>query len=192
MKSRVHPKYKTKYRVTNWVDYDQALVKRGEITLWISPRAIQAWTARPSCRRGAPRKYTDLAIETALTLRLLFRLPLRQAEAFLRSLFHLMDLSLQAPDHTALSRRSKSLNANLVPIVSMKPVHLIIDSTGLSIVGEGEWAAAKHGGRGKRGWRQAEIQSAGQHDSKGRQNWPQEVEEGVGLPSTGCGRERLL
>lgn len=157
MKSRVHPKYKTKYRVTNWAEYDRALVERGDITLWVTPGAIRAWTARRSGRRGAPRKYSDLAIETALTLRLIFRLPLRQAEGFLQSMLDLMDLSLEAPDHTTLSRRSKSLNAKLVPIVSMKPVHLIIDSTGLSIVGEGEWAAAKHGGRGKRGWRKLHL-----------------------------------
>ena len=135
MNSRVHPKYKTKYRVTHWAEYDQALVERGDITLWISPGAIQAWTARPSGRRGAPQKYTDLAIETALTLRLVFRLPLRQAEGFLRSLLDLMDLSLEAPDHTTLSRRSQSLSAKLMPIVSKKPIHLIIDSTGLSMVG---------------------------------------------------------
>ena len=59
MNSRVHPKYKTKYRVTNWTEYDQALVKRGDITLWISPSAILAWTAKASGRRGAPRRYTD-------------------------------------------------------------------------------------------------------------------------------------
>ena len=157
MKSRVHPKYKTKYRVTNWAEHDQALVKRGEITLWISPRAIQAWAARPSGRRGAPRKYTNLAIETALTLRQVFRLRLRQAEGFLRSLFDLIGLSLDVPDHTTLSRRSKGLNVKLEAIQSKKPLHLIIDSTGLSIVGEGEWAAAKHGGRGKRGWRKLHL-----------------------------------
>ena len=155
MNSRVHPKYKTKYRVTNWAEYDRALVERGDITLWISPEAIRAWTAKPSGRRGAPQKYTDLAIETALPLRQVFRLPLRQAEGFLRSLLDLMDLSLEAPDHTTLSRRSKGLNVKLVALQSKKPIHLIIDSTGLSIVGEGEWAAAKHGGRGKEGLAQA-------------------------------------
>ncbi|MFT5199462.1 MAG: hypothetical protein ACI87O_002131 [Planctomycetota bacterium] len=64
-----------------------------------------------------------------------------------------MDLSHEAPDHTTLSRRSQSLNAKLVANRSKGPLHLIIDSTGLSMVGEGEWAVAKHGGRGKRGWR---------------------------------------
>jgi len=86
MNSRVHPKYKTRYRVTNWAGYDQALVQRGDITLWITPAAIRVWKPRASRRRGAARMYSDLAIESALTLRLLFRLPLRQAEGFLRSL----------------------------------------------------------------------------------------------------------
>ncbi len=80
MKSRVHPKYKTKYRITNWSQYDKALVKRGDITLWISEDAIGEWIPNPSGRRGAPRKYSDLAIETTLTLRLVYGLPLRQAE----------------------------------------------------------------------------------------------------------------
>ncbi|MFT7486608.1 MAG: hypothetical protein ACI9F9_002463 [Candidatus Paceibacteria bacterium] len=157
MNSRVHPKYKTRYRVTNWAEYDQALVNRGDLTLWLTPEAINGWKARPSGRRGAPQKYSDLAIETALTLRPLFQLPLRQAEGFLRSLLELMDVTLEVPDHTTLSRRSQTLRPKLAPIVSNKPIHLIIDSTGLSIVGEGEWAAAKHGGRGKRGWRKLHL-----------------------------------
>ncbi len=157
MNSRVHPKYKTLYRVTNWADYDRALVQRGDITMWISPEAIKAWTAKPSGRRGAPQKYSDFAIETALTLRLVFRLPLRQAEGFLRSLLNLMDLTLEAPDHTTLSRQSQGVDVDLELVGSKKPIHLILDSTGLSIVGEGEWAAVKHGKRGKRGWRKLHI-----------------------------------
>ncbi|MFT5152979.1 MAG: hypothetical protein ACI841_002978, partial [Planctomycetota bacterium] len=74
MNSRVQPTYKTRYRVTNWAEYDKSLVQRGEITLWITPKVIKAWKAKPVARRGAPRKYSDLAIETALTLRLVFRL----------------------------------------------------------------------------------------------------------------------
>ena len=72
-------------------------------------------------------------------------------------LLELMDLSLEAPDHTTLSRRSKDMRVALGPTVSKKPMHLIIDSTGLSIVGEGEWAAAKHGERGRRGWRKLHL-----------------------------------
>jgi hypothetical protein len=86
-----HPKYKTTYRVKNWREYDQALRDRGDITLWISHEAIDAWTPPQTGKRGAQPVYSDLAIETALTLRLLFRLPLRQTEGFLGSLLRLMD-----------------------------------------------------------------------------------------------------
>ena len=88
-----------------------------------------------------------------MTLRLVFRLPLRQAEGFLRSVLSLMGVDLAAPDHTTLSRRSQSLAVEFRRIPSRGPIHLIVDSTGLSIVGEGEWAAVKHGGRGHRGWK---------------------------------------
>jgi hypothetical protein len=157
MKSRVHPKYKTKYRVSNWTDYDRALVQRGDITLWISEDAIESWKPAPTGRRGAQRKFSDHAIETALILRLVFKLPLRQAEGFLRSVLSLMGVALEAPDHTTLSRRSQSLNVDLHRVAGDNRIHLIVDSTGLSIVGEGEWAAAKYGGRGRRGWKKLHL-----------------------------------
>ena len=153
MKSRGHPKYKTKYRVRNWVSYERALICRGNITIWLSRAAIAAWKPEGTRTRGAPPKYSDLAIETALTLRLLFHLPLRQAEGFLTSLFHLMGLNLRSPDHTTLSRRGQHLNLTLRRVPRRIALHLFIDSTGLSMVGEGEWAAAKHGRRGRRGWK---------------------------------------
>jgi len=157
MRSKINPKYKTKYRVSNWAEYDRALVKRGDITLWISDDAITSWKPAPTRRRGAQRKFSDHAIETALTLRLVFSLPLRQAEGFLRSVLSLMALDLRSPDHTTLSRRSQHLNTQLARVPTKEPIHLIIDSTGLSIVGEGEWAAAKYGGRGRRGWKKLHL-----------------------------------
>ena len=157
MKSRVHPKYKTKYRVSNWAEYDRALVQRGDITLWISKDAIASWKPAPTGRRGVQRKFSDHAIETALTLRFVFRLPLRQAEGFLRSVLSLMGLDLDAPDHTTLSRRGQHLDIKLRRAPTSGAIHLIVDSTGLSIVGEGEWAAAKHGGKGKRGWKKLHL-----------------------------------
>jgi IS5 family transposase len=157
MRSRVHPKYKTKYRVSNWAEYDRALVQRGDITLWISTDATDAWKPAPSGRRGGQRKFSDHTIETALMLRLVFKLPLRQAEGFLRSLLSLMGVDLEAPDHTTLSRRSQHLDVDFHLVPANEPIHLIVDSTGLSIIGEGEWAAAKHGGKGKRGWRKLHL-----------------------------------
>jgi len=157
MNSRVHPKYKTKYRVANWAEYDRALVQRGDITLWLSADAIDAWKPTPSGRRGGQRKFSDLAIETALTLRLVFHLPLRQTEGFVRSLLPLLDVDLEVPDHTTLSRRSQQLDVHLQRVQVKEPIHLIVDSTGLSIVGEGEWAAVKHGGKGKCGWKKLHL-----------------------------------
>ena len=157
MQSKVHPTYKTKYRVANWAAYNKALVRRGDVTVWLSSDAIAAWTPGRSGRRGGQRRYSDLAIETALTLRLLYHLPLRQAEGFLHALFGMMRLDLSAPDYTTLSRRSQHLQRRLRPIPTGDGLHLVLDSTGLSIVGEGEWAAAKHGGRGRRGWRKLHL-----------------------------------
>ena len=116
MKSKVHPTYKTKYRVANWAAYNQALVRRGDVTVWLSSEAIAAWTPRRSGRRGGQRRYSDLAIETALTLRLIYHLPLRQAEGFLHALFGMMRLNLSAPDYTTLSRRSQHLRRRLRPV----------------------------------------------------------------------------
>ena len=122
-----------------WSAYEQALVQRGDVTLWLSADATDAWRPAPSGRPGAPKTFSDCAIETALTLRLVFRLPLRQAEGFLRSVLSLLGVDLAAPDHTTLSRRSQSLAVEFRRIPSRGPLHLIVDSTGRSIVGEGEW-----------------------------------------------------
>ena len=157
MKSKVHPKYKTKYRVANWSSYDRALVRRGDVTLWLTPEAIAAWEPGRVGTRGGQRRYSDLAIETALTLRLIFHLPLRQAEGFLNSLLEMMGIELAAPDHTTLSRRGRHLTLTLRRVGAGRGNHMIVDSTGLSIVGAGEWAAAKHGRRGKRGWKKLHL-----------------------------------
>ncbi len=157
MKSRVHPKYKTKYHVATWPEYERSLVQRGDVTLWLSADAIDAWTPRPSGRRGGQRKFSDHAIETVLTLRLIFGLPLRQAEGFLRSVLSVMRVKLDTPDHTTLSRRSQHLAVEFHRAPANEPIHLIVDSSGLSVVGEGEWAATKHGGRGTRGWKKLHL-----------------------------------
>ena len=92
-----------------------------------------------------------------MTLRLLYHLPLRQAEGFLHALFGIMRLDLSVPDYTTLSRRSQHLKRRLRPVPPGKGLHLVLDSTGMSIVGAGEWAAAKHGGCGRRGWRKLHL-----------------------------------
>ena len=153
----MHPKYKTKYRVRNWAEYEKGLVDRGDLTLWLSPEAMKTWNCTPSGRPGGQRKYSDLAIETALMVRLLLHLPLRQVEGFLRSIFRILNLDLLAPDHTTLSRRAKRLQVAIAKPPTQGPIHLAIDSTGLSVVGEGEWAARKHGKRGIQGWKKLHL-----------------------------------
>ena len=106
MTSRVHPKYKTKYHVGNGPEYARALVQRGDVTVWLSADATDAWKPSPAGRPGGQRRFSDLAIEPALTLRLVFRLPWRQTEGFLRSVLAFLGSDLDAPDHTTLSRRS--------------------------------------------------------------------------------------
>ena len=151
MKSRVHPTFRTKYRVANWA------FGRGDVTLRVSSDAIATWEPARAGIGGGQWKYSDVAIETALTLRLLFHLPLRQAEGFLHSLFGIMGIDPSAPDHTTLSRRGQNLDLTLDRVPTGNGVHLIVDSTGLSIVGEGEWARAKHGVRGTRGWKKLDL-----------------------------------
>ena len=153
MKSRVHPKYTTKYHVGHWSAYDRALVQRGEITVWLAPAAIATWEAVGGGTRGGQRQYADLAIETALTRQLIFHLPLRQTEGVLTSIFRMLGLDLSAPDHTTRSRRGQHLDLSLRRAPAGAGLHLMVDSTGPSVVGEGEWAAATHGGRGRRGWK---------------------------------------
>ncbi len=111
--TRVNRKYKTKYRVTNWREYERGLRSRGDITLWLSDEAREAWTPPPNNgRHGGQPRYSNLSIVTALTLRMVFHLPLRQTEGFLDSLLRLMELDLKAPDHTTLSRRSQDVDVD--------------------------------------------------------------------------------
>ena len=145
------------YRVGNWAEYDRALVRRGDVTLWLTPDAIATWAAAGVGRRSGHLQYADLAIETALTLRLIFHVPLRQTEGVLTSIVGRLGVDLTAPDHTTRSRRGQHLARALRPARPGTRLHLIVDSTGLSIVGEGEWAAATHGGRGRRGWRKRHL-----------------------------------
>ena len=153
-----HPKYKTSYRVKNWREYDQSLRNRGDITLWISQDAIDAWTPPQTGTRGAQPVYSDLAIETALTLRLLFHLALRQPEGFLDSVLRLMGVDLPCPDHTTLSRRNATVTIRRqIDQVPEGVLSLIVDSSGLQVCGQGEWHSQKHGEKQHKRWKKLHI-----------------------------------
>ena len=87
------PKYR--YQVTNWAEYDRALVSRGDLTIWFDAATIkQGWTPPPPVGRGKPGLYSALAIQTCLTLKALFRLPYRATEGLMKSLMRLNGLDL--------------------------------------------------------------------------------------------------
>src|SRR5918911_5458968 len=146
---------KQRHRITNWAAYDAALRQRGSLTVWFTEAAIAAWRAEPRTTPGGQPSYSALAITTALTLRAVFRLALRQTEGLIGSIVHLLGLELAVPDHSTLSRRAETLPLPRLPSGSA-PVHLLVDSTGSKLCGPGEWLAEKHG-KTRRAWRKLHL-----------------------------------
>jgi hypothetical protein len=106
---RRHHIPKQRHKVTNWAEYDAGLRARGSLTVWFTAEAIEGWRAEARIGRGGQAKYSDLAIATALTLRAVFRLALRQTEGLIGSILQLLGLDLAVPDHSTLSRRAETL-----------------------------------------------------------------------------------
>jgi len=155
--ARRHHIPRQRYRVTNWAEYDAALRQRGSLTIWFTEDAIAAWNAEPRTTRGGQSRYSVLAIKTALTLRAVFRLALRQTEGLIGSILRLLGIDLAIPDHSTLSRRAETLEVRIPCRSSRGPVHLLVDSTGLQLCGAGEWLVEKHGTRRRRSWRKLHI-----------------------------------
>ena len=125
---------KSPYQTRNWSEYEAALRRRGDLTVWLSDDAINSWRTLPDGKPGGQRTYANIAIEAALTIRMVFHLPLRQTEGFLRSLGNMLEVEVPIPDHTTLSRRLKTLGElSFRAVASRRPIHLLIDSTGLRI-----------------------------------------------------------
>src|ERR671927_944078 len=153
---RRHRIPRQRQRVTNWAEYDAGLRARGSLTVWFTPEAIEGWRAAPRTTRGGQPSYSDLAITTALTLRAVFRLPLRQTEGLIGSILQLLGLDLAVPDHSTLSRRAETLEVAR-PRCGREPVHLLVDSTGLKLCGPGEWLEERHGTKRRRSWRKLHL-----------------------------------
>ncbi len=146
-----------RHRVTNWREHDASLRNRGSLTIWFTPEAIAGWKAQPRTTPGGQRHYSDLAIETALTLRGVFRLALRQSEGLIGSIMKMLEINLPVPDHTTLSRRACGLRVCNTARIGTGELHLIVDSTGLKLRGAGEWLFEKHGTTKRRAWRKLHI-----------------------------------
>ncbi|SER09173.1 IS5 family transposase [Thalassovita taeanensis] len=149
---------KAKYRVANWREYNEALRRRGDVTVWFSEDAVSGWSASKSGKRGGQRRYSDLAIEICLTLHVVFGLPLRQTQGFVRSLLRLMQVDLAVPDFSTLCRRAQSLKITSRGRATDGPFTLVVDSTGLRVHGGRDWMAEKHGlPKARKTWRKLHI-----------------------------------
>ena len=150
-------KSKAVYRVKNWSSYNHALVARGSLTVWLDDSFWRQWYDQRPSQRGAQFVYSDSTIEWMLTVRVLLGLPLRQTQGFIQSLLDLMGLALAAPDYSTLSRRQGQLAVMLPTQRTHKAMHLVVDSTGLKVYGEGEWKVRQHGWTKRRTWRKLHV-----------------------------------
>ena len=146
------------YRVTNWRQYNESLVRRGDITLWFSEDALASWEhANEERKVGRPFTYSDGAIECLLTLRELFRLPYRQTEGLGRALVKLMDVDVPIPDFTSLAKRAAKLGVSLDLPHRAGPIDVVVDSTGLKVYGAGEWRSQAYQTSKRRTWRKLHL-----------------------------------
>ena len=147
-------------RARNWRKYNEALVQRGSITFWFSEDAIKNWHVNDSSStRGRPRKYSDVAITCGLTLKAIFNLTFRAVEGFIRSLIERLKISAETPDYTLLCKRQKNLVVTLPksPLKMGEGIHILVDTTGLKVFGEGEWKVRQHGYVKHRLWRKLHL-----------------------------------
>ena len=145
----------TRYRTANWSSYNAALKKRGSLTVWFAPS--MNWEGLPTRRRGRRQSDSDAAIQTCLTLKVLFGFALRQTTGFVESLLPLAGLAWSVLDFSTLSRRQEILTVDIAYRGLNGPLPLLIDRTGIKVEGEGEWHRRKHGGSKRRLWRKLPI-----------------------------------
>jgi transposase len=150
-------KKKTSYRIRNWSTYNAALIARGSLTLWVDEAAVQAWRYTGPTQRGGQYVYAEAAIKCVLTLRVVYHLALRATEGLARSLFALLDTALPVPSYSTLSRRAAEVEVALGALPRSGPLHLVVDSSGFKVYGEGEWKVRQHGVGKRRTWRKIHL-----------------------------------
>ncbi|NEP73274.1 MAG: IS5 family transposase [Okeania sp. SIO2G4] len=156
--SKSKSRSKSKYRVSNWSEYDASLKQRGSLTFWLTDEVIEQWVNhKKTGRRGASKTYSDVAIELMVALSSLFGLAGRQTEGFVESIFDLMGLDLPVPDHSTVCRRVRKLNIAIPVMPRTEGIHLVVDSTGVKVYGEGEWKTRIHGVGKRRTWRKLHL-----------------------------------
>ena len=156
--SRRHKIKKALYKVTNWAEYNDALRNRGDITIWFTQDAVDKWRPAKTGGRGRPMEYSDHAIETAMLIRQVFKLALRQTEGFMTSIARIMGAAIAIPDFSCISKRTVDKLPAIFLTKAMKPGSVvIIDSTGLKVYGKDEWHQEKHAVPARRTWRKLHL-----------------------------------
>lgn len=149
---------KPQYRIRNWSEYNAGLQQRGSLTFWMDESVLKAWIVEAlSGKPGASVFYSDLALETMATLKAVYQLAGRQCQGFVASLFELMEIDLPVPDHSTLSRRLAQLSIQLPLMPKSGARHVVVDSTGVKVYGEGEWKTRQHGISQRRTWRKLHL-----------------------------------
>ena len=146
---------KKRYQTTNWKQYNSSLKARGSLTIWLDKK--MSWFAAVSGKRGRSPKFSDAAIQLCLTLKNLFGLALRQTTGLVQSVLELSGLAWPVPNFSTLCRRQLSLDVQIPYRRSQAGLHLLVDSTGIKFLGEGEWKCKKHGPERRRQWRKLHI-----------------------------------
>jgi hypothetical protein len=148
----------SQYRVRNWSEYNKGLKQRGSLTFWIEPAVLANWeVTEKTGKPGATVTYSNQAIVTMVSLKSVFKLPGRALCGFVESIFELMHVDLSVPDHTTISRRLQRLEVSLPVVPTDSPRHVVVDSTGIKVYGEGEWKTRQHGISKRRTWRKLHL-----------------------------------
>jgi len=146
------------YRIRNWKHYNAALVQRGSLTLWVSDDMLEVWrNTEKTGKRGRPRTYSDTAVLCMATLKEVYHLPLRATQGLMLSILKLLDLDLPVLDYSQLSRRCATLEVALPRHQAGAAMHMVVDSTGVKVFGEGEWKVRQHGYTKRRTWRKLHL-----------------------------------
>ena len=141
---------------TKWaLSYTASLHMRGSLLIWLDKD--MTWLAPHDGHPGRPAVFSDTAIQFCLTIKVLFKLPLRQTTGMVASLLKMVGLDWAVPDYTTLCRRQKSLAVQIPYRRFDGPRKLLVDSTGIKFLGDGEWKARKHGFPGRRQWRKVHL-----------------------------------
>jgi transposase len=147
-----------KSTIRNWSDYNAGLRQRGSLTFWVEETVLEVWyNDTATGHRGASNDYSDLAIMTFVTLKSVYHQAGRQTQGLIESLFELMGIELSVPDHSTVSRRMGKLQIVLPVVPKTGARHVVVDSTGVKVYGEGEWKTRQHGVSKRRTWRKLHL-----------------------------------